>query len=186
MTISLLFLFSLLSAETFCALTVELRDSADQPAEGTVEILDVNGAVRDRRHDVSGVVNFCDLKETDYSVVAYSSNCHRTRLDGLRSFWPNEEKLRLTVYPCSHEIAPLGCRIEFRVVSEKGEPVKAREVTVSGVPRLTDSFGRVWVATRFGRSINAVVIDGEHRSVTTAECHASQPLLRKIILLKGR
>lgn len=173
--------------EVHCDLLVHLVDPNGRSTSGAARAISKSGEVLAQGESKNGIVSLCDIGLVAFDLVIQNAFCGELIIPDyeIPSF-PVEDKLTVTLNPCPHQMANVGCRVLLRVRDESDRPIKGARLSIgrSEYRRPSDERGRLWFSAGFDQDLE-VRIDapGYERATETVTCQRSNVRLEKSITL---
>ena len=129
------------NAQSFCAVTLHVKDSKGNPLERSVRLLDSNGTVETYRTSKNGLVTFCDFRYGIHSIVVAPDDCMPVVLQNIQIVPHAPQTVHVVVNSCSsypywisrksdRQLA--ACIVQVRVRAMTGEGLFGVSITPQG------------------------------------------------------
>jgi hypothetical protein len=162
--------FPLFSAD-FCAVRLKVVDSLGSPADARVELIGPSGRVVEGVGTVNGDAAFCDLDFGEHTIRIGGNRCGFVTLHRIRLVYGVAQYFRTVLNDCmigsDGGVFPPACLVYFRVSSEEGKKLGDAQASADGVHFIhADTFGRIFISARNGKSTDFVVASHGYMSKT--------------------
>jgi hypothetical protein len=175
-------------AEPFCAVTVILETPTHVPVTSTWgEVVNAKGKTVLREMINGDKWRICDFGFGAHSIRVGTNECFPVTISNVYLHLGYPVELHVLLNRCSgYPEYSNGCRIYFRVKSDKGEPlvgVRANK-NESGESPMTDEFGRIEFPLLRGSTVRfSFSAAGHQTSNFDARCNQVELIEQEIILL---
>ncbi len=156
LVVRLLISSAVATAADFCAVKIFLTGKGGTPASALVELRDITGKVVQRSTADEGEADFCDFDFGECSIAIGGTTCAALIIPNVELVFGATRVYRAYLNDCAggEEFVPKGCRINFRVVSSRQDPVPTVTLLSDppGIKTTTDNYGRAQVRVASGET----------------------------------